>query len=297
MAVKTKPGQINTTADVVGAYQRVADIHGIDADIIVANGMNRHDTLTSVIVYLRGTTGASYWTGKGASGKRDVIVIATQLSRLFTAEEIDATIQVAGDVLSVLGSGSEESIKSLQSLAKGNMPKGPQGIEPRLAAKGLRFSDKDEERGLASGRQRDNLRFTHIGEMDPNCKAIIEAVKSSYHGCTQVDEDGNELPAAEVNQAHAKAAAEREAKRLANEELAAEYKAKSMVKVNGMWMPASDAKILVPMFKDGVDKDALSELKAYQRGLIIRKYVDAKVKAATLRAETKAEAAAEKAAA
>jgi hypothetical protein len=220
-----------------------------------------------------------------------VIIVASQVLRQYNVTEIDALIQAAGIVLGILESGDEEAIKALNHLAKGNMPKGPKGISPLLADNGLRFASADKARGLDAGSQRDNLRFANIGKVDAKCGAIIEAIKSSYHGCTEVDKDGNELSALDVNAADAAAAAEREARRLANEALAAEYKAKGLVKVNGMWMAASHAKILAPMFKEKVDKDALSELKAYQRGLVLSQYVTAKVKAATVRAEAKAETA------
>ena len=283
--------KIETTAQVVNGLQTVADNHGVDADILVANGRNRRHTLTPVIVHARGTTGASEWEGRGASGRRGVIIVASQVLRQYNVTEIDALIQAAGIVLGILESGDEEAIKALNHLAKGNMPKGPKGISPLLADNGLRFASADKARGLDAGSQRDNLRFANIGKVDAKCGAIIEAIKSSYHGCTEVDKDGNELSALDVNAADAAAAAEREARRLANEALAAEYKAKGLVKVNGMWMAASHAKILAPMFKERVDKDALNELKAYQRGLVLSQYVNAKVKAATVRAEAKAETA------
>lgn len=288
----TKKIEIKTTADVVNGLQMVADNHDVNADVFVASGINRRHTLTPVIVYARGTTGASEWEGRGASGRRGVIVVASQVFQQWNVTEIDALIQVAGNiVLPTLESGDEEAIKALGSPAKGNMPKGGNGIKPLLADNGLRFASADAARGLDKGSQRDNLRFANIGKVDARNKVIIEAIQSNWHGCTEVDEDGNELAAPAVNALYAAAAAEREATRLANEALAAEYKAKGMVKVNGMWLAPSHAKHLAPMFKEQVDKDALSELKALQRGRVFSQYVNAKVKAATMRAEAKVETA------
>ena len=286
----SKKIEIETTTHVVAGLQEVADNHGVDADILVANGRNRRHTLTPVIVHALGTTGASEWEGRGASGRRGVIIVASQVLRQWNVTEIDAEIQVAGNiVLPILESGDEERIKALGSPAKGNMPKGGKGISPLLADNGLRFASADEARGLDKGSQRDNLRFANIGKVDAKNKVIIEAIKSSWHGCTEVDKDGNELPAFDVNTADTAAAAEREATRLANEALATQYKDSGMVKVDGKWWLASEAAILAPMFKEGVDKDALSEKKARERGMVIRAYVNAKVKAATVRAEAKEE--------